>query len=182
MLHITIPQLEQWDELHEEFTTLKPVDLVLEHSLVSMSKWEAKWCKPFLSDTEKTVEETIDYIKCMTITQNVNPLVYLRITNEIIQQVNDYIGAPMTATWFNESNLKGSRRQGQQITNELIYYWMIALGIPFKCEKWHLNRLITLIKVCNAESKPKKKVSQRETLSWQAELNAARKKKYNTKG
>ena len=141
MRQIIIPKIEMWDEVNEEFIYVEEQTLRLEHSLVSLSKWESKWCKPFLTKENKTIEETIDYIRCMTITQNVDPKVYNCITNEQINQVNQYIEAPMTATWFSkDKNTKTSR---EQITSELIYYWMISLGIPFECQKWHLNRLLT---------------------------------------
>lgn len=180
MLEITIPAIELYDEANEEFINLKEQTLRLEHSLVSLSKWESKWCKPFLTKDEKTREETIDYIKCMTITQNVDPDVYNRITNEHIQQVSKYIEAPMTATTFNEPKKGGSNRE--QITAELVYYWMIALNIPFECQKWHLNRLLTLVRVCNIKNQPPKKMSKRDIMSRNSQLNAARKKQMNTKG
>ncbi len=180
MLQITIPSAELWDEQNQEFIYTKEQTLQLEHSLVSLSKWESKWCKPFLTKKEKIYEETIDYIKCMTLTQNVNPNVYKYITNENIRQIIDYIDAPMTATTIREeANGKMNR---EQITSELIYYWMIALNIPFECQKWHLNRLITLIRVCDIKNRPPKKMSRKQLLSRNAALNAARRKKYNTKG
>jgi hypothetical protein len=172
--------MEQWDERTQEFVYEKEQTLQLEHSLVSLSKWESKWCKPFLSKTEKTREETIDYIKCMTMTQNVNPEVYLRVTDEIIKEVNKYIDAPMTATWFSKE--RGGRSSNEQTTSELIYYWMISLNIPFDCQKWHLNRLLILIKVCNLKNQPAKKMSRREVMSRNAALNAARRKQFNTNG
>lgn len=181
MLQITIPSTELWDENKQEFVTIKEQVLQLEHSLVSVSKWEAKWCKIFLSKKEKTYEETIDYIKCMTITQNVNPDVYKYLTKENIDKINEYILAPMTATWFSDEkgNSSGSR---EQITSELIYYWMISFNIPFECQKWHLNRLLTLIRVCSIKNKDPKKMSRREIMSRNAALNAARKKQLNTRG
>ena len=181
MLQITIPSTELWDENKQEFVTIKEQVLQLEHSLVSVSKWEAKWCKVFLSKKEKTYEETIDYIKCMTITQNVNPDVYKYLTKENIDKINEYILAPMTATWFSDEkgNSSGSR---EQITSELIYYWMISFNIPFECQKWHLNRLLTLIRVCSIKNKDPKKMSRREIMSRNAALNAARKKQLNTRG
>lgn len=180
MLRITIPSAELWDERNQEFIYTKEQTLQLEHSLVSLSKWESKWCKPFLTKKEKTYEETIDYIKCMTLTQNVNADVYRYITNENIMQINDYIDAPMTATTIHEeANGKVNR---EQITAELIYYWMIALNIPFECQKWHLNRLLTLIRVCDIKNRPPKKRSMKEIMRRQAAINAANKKKYNTKG
>lgn len=180
MLRITIPAGEQYDEVNETFIVTKEQTLQLEHSLVSLSKWESKWCKPFLTKNQKSDEETIDYIRCMTLTQNVNPDVYLFITNENIEQINQYIESPMTATWFAEE--KAGKSSREQITSELIYYWMIALNIPFECQKWHLNRLLTLIKVCNIKNQPPKKKSKKDIMSRNAALNAARRKKMNSKG
>lgn len=184
MLEIKVPiSPEGWDEVKQEFVEPKMQALKLEHSLVSLSKWESKWCKPYLTRDAKTQEESIDYVRCMTITQNVDPDVYNHLTNENIIEVDEYINAKMTATWFTEEpGSKGTRSSGEQVTSELIYYWMISLNIPFKCEKWHLNRLLTLIRVCDVKSKPQKKMSMKERLSRQAALNAKRKKQFNTKG
>ena len=183
MLRITIPATELWDENKEEFITIKEQTLQLEHSLVSLSKWESKWCKPFLSKDIKTEEETLDYIRCMTITQNVDPDVYNFIPNNIREEIKEYIEAPMTATWFNDDkNGKGGKGNSEQITSELVYYWMIAQNIPFECEKWHLNRLLTLIKVCNVKNQPPKKMGKKALMSRNAALNAARRKQLNTKG
>ena len=179
MLHITIPAVEQWDEVKQEFVYTKDQTLSLEHSLVSLSKWESKWCKAFLTKQEKTFEETLDYIKFMTITQNVDPKVYNYLTNENIDEVNRYIEAPMTATYFSED--KTSKISREQVTAELIYYWMISLNIPFECQKWHLNRLLTLIKVCNIKNTPPKKRSRKDIMSRNAALNAARRKQLNTR-
>jgi len=171
---------ERWDERKEMFVEPEKQILQLEHSLVSISKWESKWCKPFLSKDVMTVEETRDYIRCMTLTQNVDPDVYNYITDENIRQVNQYIEAPMTATWFTEE--KNGKKSSEQITNELIYFWMVALNIPFECQKWHFNRLLTLIRVCNIKNQPPKKMNKKELMSRNAALNAARKKQLNTKG
>lgn len=180
MLQITIPAVELWDERKQEFVITKEQTLQLEHSLVSISKWESKWCKPFLSKQEKTFEETLDYIKCMTITQNVDPEVYNYLTNKNIEEINKYIDAPMTAIYFSDE--KNSKTSREQVTAELIYYWMIAFNIPFECQKWHLNRLLTLIKVCNIKNQPPKKRSRKEIMSRNAALNAARRKQLNTRG
>lgn len=179
MLQIKIPAVEQWDEISEEFVSSKEQVLTLEHSLVSISKWEAKWCKPFLRKAPKTVEETIDYIRCMTTTQNVNPKAYSFLTVENMNEINSYIEAPMTATTIKEMP---GRRGGEEVTSELIYYWMIALNIPFECQKWHLNRLLTLIRVCNIKNQPPKKQSARATLNQYNAINAARRKQLNSKG
>ena len=180
MLQITIPATEQWDEINLEFVYTKEQKIVLEHSLVSLSKWEAKWHKPFLGKEDRTVEETLDYIKCMTITQNVDPLVYNNLTNDNLNEINAYIGNPMTATWFNTSDNRSYSRE--IVTSEIIYYWMIALNIPFECQKWHLNRLLTLIRVCNIKNQPPKKMSRKEIVNRNAAINAARRKRLNTKG
>ena len=180
MLRIIIPSTEMWDEVNEKFVDSKEQVLQLEHSLVSLSKWESKWCKPFLSKENKTFEETIDYIRCMTINQNIPDEVYNCLTGENIREINEYISAPMTATRFSNDVMgKGSR---EQITSELIYYWMIALNIPFECQKWHINRLLTLIRVCNIKNHPSKKMSRREIMNRNTALNAARRKKLRTNG
>lgn len=180
MLQIKIPKTELWDEKNEVFIiNNKEQILTLEHSLLSISKWESKWKKPFLSRDEKTDEETIDYIRCMTTTSNVDSTIYNFIDSKIIEQVNNYIDDPMTATWFNDKEKSNSR---QIITSELIYYWMIALNIPWETQKWHLNRLLTLIKVCNIKNAPPKKMSMNEVMNRNAAINKARKAKYNTKG
>ena len=180
MLRITVPAVEMWDERKQEFINTKEQTLQLEHSLVSLSKWESKWCKPFLTNKAKTNEETIDYIKFMTLTQNVKPEVYDCLTSENFKEIYAYINAPMTATYISDEP-KGKLNR-EQVTAELIYYWMVALNIPFECQKWHLNRLMTLIKVCNIKNQPPKKRSRREIMSRNAALNAARKQQLNTSG
>lgn len=180
MLTIVIPAMEMFDESKQEFINTKEQTLCLEHSLVSLSKWESKWCKPFLSKQEKTYEETIDYIKYMTLTPNVDPEVYRVLTNDNIAEINKYIEAPMTATTFSRD--RNSKSSQEIVTSELIYYWMIALNIPFECQKWHLNRLLTLIKVCNIKNTPPKKMSRRDILSRNAAINAARRNQLNSKG
>lgn len=179
MLTITIPARELFDEKTNTFISTKEQTLVLEHSLVSLSKWESKWHKPFLTKEEKTLEETIDYIKCMTITQNVDPTVYNFLSHSNINQINNYIKDSMTATTFNNEQQGGPK---EIITSELIYYWMIAHNIYKECEKWHLNRLLTLVRVCNVKNAPPKKMSKRDVASRYASLNAARRNKLNSKG
>lgn len=180
MLEITIPAIEMFNEETQEFLPFKEQTLQLEHSLVSLSKWESKWCKPFLSKDEKTQEEVLDYIKCMTKTKNVDPYVYNRLTRSNIEAINKYIEAPMTATVFYDNKRQGANKE--QVTSELIYYWMISLNIPMECQKWHLNRLLTLIRVCNVKNTPPKKTSKRELASRYAALNAARRKQLGTNG
>ena len=175
MLQIIVPERELWDEKKEEFVYIKKQKLQLEHSLVSISKWESKWCKPYFSKENKTHEEIIDYIRCMTITQNVDPYVYYALSNDNMEQIQKYIKAPMTATIFSKEPKGGSSRE--VVTAEIIYYWMISLGIPLECQKWHFNRLFTLIKVCNIKNQPPKKRSRRDIMSQHAALNAARRKR-----
>ncbi|MBR1703097.1 MAG: hypothetical protein IJ716_14315 [Lachnospiraceae bacterium] len=172
-IKIVIKPKELWDEIGNQFIYQgKETTLTLEHSLVSLSKWEAKWHKPFLDKNEKTTEETLDYIKCMTLTQNVDPEVYDRIKPEHIKAILAYIDDPMTATWFKEDEEKHIEKR--TITAEVIYYQMIALNIPVEFQKWHINRLLTLIRVCNEENKPKKKKSKRQILEEQHALNKKR--------
>jgi hypothetical protein len=180
MLQIVIPPIELFNEAKQEFLYSKEYVLRLEHSLVSISKWESKWGKPFLTKQDKTTEETIDYIRCMTITQNVDPDAYKYISQKEIDKITKYIDSPMTATKISkQDNAKSSR---EIITSEIIYYWMISFNIPFECQTWHLNRLLTLINVCNIKNKPNKKMGRKEHFSKQRALNEARKAKYNTTG
>ena len=181
MLTIDVPiSPEGWDEEKQEFVDPKVQTLQLEHSLVSLSKWESRWKKPFYSKEGMTDEQTLDYIKCMTLTKNVDPSVYNHLTSKNVKEVVDYIDDPMTATTFGGNDK--SPVNTEIITSELIYYWMIASNIPFECQKWHLNRLITLIRVCGVKSTPPKKRSAREIMSRNAALNASRRKQLNTKG
>lgn len=184
MLTITIPATELFDEKTQTFLTTKEQTLQMEHSLVSLSKWESKWHKSFLASQEKqnslTIEEILDYFKCMTITQNVDPNIYQFMSRSNIDEINKYIGDPMTATTFYDTQQNTSKKE--VVTSELIYYWMIALNIPMECQKWHLNRLLTLIRVCNIKNSPPKKMGRQEVVSRYAALNAARRKQFNSKG
>ena len=182
MLRIEVPMTaEGWDEKKQQFVEPKVRVLELEHSLISLSKWESKWHKPFYSKKEKTNEEVLDYIKCMTLSKNVDPEVYYHLTNENVKAINEYIENPMTATTFpKNANTKVGR---EIITSELIYYWMLELHIPFEeCQKWHINRLITLIKVCDVKNTPAKKRGKNQIIQDYAALNEARRKQFNMKG
>ena len=179
MLKLIIQSTEQYDEDKNEFITPKERTLQLEHSLVSLSKWESKWHKPFLSKEAKTFEESVDYISCMTITQNVDPDIYNFVTSEHIKKVGEYIEATMTATTISKEPKSMSR---EIITAEIIYYWMISFNIPMECQKWHLDRLLMLINVCNAKNATPKKIGKNELASRNAALNAARRKAHNTTG
>ena len=180
MLQINVPAGEFFDEERGEFVNTKATTLTLEHSLVSLSKWESKWCKPFLSKQDRSIEEIMDYIKCMTLTQNVDPNVYLAISYDNLEKIKRYINDPHTATTITER--PGAPKSHEIITSELIYYWMISLSIPFECQKWHLNRLLMLIKVCNIKNGPQQKMGTRQLLSRNAALNATRRKQLHSKG
>ncbi|MCI9428080.1 MAG: hypothetical protein HFI81_10080 [Eubacterium sp.] len=180
MFQLMIPGKELWDEKKEVFVHTKDTALCLEHSLVSLSKWEAKWHKPFLGKGEKSPEETLDYVRCMTLTQNVSPFVYDWIDENAMKRVSDYIADPMTATWFSKEDKSPPGRE--VVTAEVVYYWMIALNIPFECQKWHLNRLLTLIRVCNAKSAAPKKLGKKQLAKRNAALNAARRKNLGSRG
>ena len=181
MLQIVVPPGELYDEQHQEFLAMdKEQILQLEHSLVSLSKWESKWHKAFLGKEDKTTEEIIDYVRCMTLNKNVNPNAYRLLTKKNIEEISDYINDPMTATTFSNNNQKGHNKE--ILTNEIIYYYMVAFGIPSEYQKWHLNRLMTLIKVCDIKNQPQKKMSKKEIMNRNAALNAARRKQLNSKG
>ena len=179
MLEIVTSPFEFYDEERNEFFTVKPQQLKLEHSLVSLSKWESKWHKAFLTKQEKTSEEMMDYIRCMTINK-VDPIVYSLLSQKNIDEIQEYIGNPMTATVIKER--PGGKKMTDTITSELIYYWMVSFQIPFECEKWHLNRLMTLIRICNVKNQPAENMSRQEILNQNRLLNEARKKKFHTRG
>lgn len=180
MLKITVPAVELYDEANNRFINVKETHLSLEHSLISISKWEGKWHKPFFSKEPKTNEQTVDYIRCMTITQNVDPNVYIAMPPHVLKQIGDYIEDPMTATTF--SNDKNARPNRQVITSELIYSWMVANNIPSEYQTWHINRLLTLIRVCTINNTPSKKMSRKDTLSHYSALNKQRRKATGSKG
>lgn len=179
MLTVVVPGVEMFDEKTQEFITVGDVTLELEHSLVSLSKWESFYEKPFLGK-EKTTEETIEYIKCMVLTPNIPNEVFEKLTDSNLNAIQKYLDAKMTATWF--SDTPGAPQSRDVITSELIYYWMITFQIPFECENWHLNRLFTLIRVCNIKQSKPKKMSRAEVAARNRELNAQRKAQLGTKG
>lgn len=180
MLKLHIPETEYYDETNEKFIQIKEQTLSLEHSLVSISKWESKWKKPFITGKERPIEEIRDYIRCMTLTQNVDPLLYSCLTMAQIKIVLDYMDDPMTATTF--SNNKREGKNGEFITSELVYYWMTALQIPMECQKWHFNRLMTLIRIAGEKNQPPKKMSKSDILKHNKALNAQRRARMHTKG
>ena len=181
MLTIKVPKTEFFDEKSQQFITIKETKLELEHSLVSLSKWEAKWKKPFLSTDNKSQEESLDYIRCMTVNGGVDPLAYLAITPQQMQQIQRYIAEPMTATTINDRR-KGGSKSRDIVTSELIYYWMVAYQIPFECQKWHLGRLMTLIRVCDVKNAPSQNIPKSALMQRNKSLNAARRAKLGTRG
>ena len=179
MLDLIIPATEQFDEHAMEFIQIKEQHLKLEHSLISLSKWESKFKKPFLS-SEKTAYETIEYVRFMTLTQNIDPRVYYILSEQNIRDIAAYINDPMTATTFKQLPKKPGPKE--IITAELIYYWMIAFNVPVEFEKWHLNRLLTLLEVCARKQDQPKKMSQKEIAARHRSINAANRARFNTKG
>lgn len=182
MLEVTVPKSEMFDENTGCFISIEKTILHLEHSLLSISKWESKWHRPFIevgSKDSKSQEEQLDYIRCMTIDKNIDPNVYFGLTIQNKLDINTYINDPMTATTVRD--LPGSPLRKEIITSEVIYFWMLNYGIPFECEKWHINRLIMLIKVCNAKSNPQK-MSTKEIMDQNRKINEARKKALRTRG
>lgn len=182
MLIITVPALEVFDESKGTFTTFEETTLELEHSLVSLSKWESKWQKPFLGPEKKSTEETLSYIEAMTLTLDVSSDVYDRLTAKNIESVNEYIDRKMSATWFKEDESPNRPRSREIITSELIYYWLVALTIPFECQYWHLNRLLTLVRICNEKNQPEKKMSRAELAARNRSLNDQRRAQLSTRG
>ena len=178
MLDLQIPSTaEIWDEAEETFVMMPEGIIHLEHSLVSLSKWETMHKKPFLKTEPKTSDEFVDYIQCMDLGPRQERAVYVTMMKHH-EEINNYIETQFTATTIKSSGKKNN----EQITSELIYYWMVASAIPFECQHWHLSRLITLIDVCNVKNGPEKKMSQAEIMQQNKALNEARKAKYNTKG
>lgn len=172
---ITIPRREFFNEQTCEFVYTDEQTLTLEHSLVSISKWESKWKKSYITEGPATLEEELDYIRCMTITQNVNEKTYYNLTQENLEEIKAYIEDPMTATTFREEKQAFKK---EKITSEIIYHWMITYDIPFECQKWHLNRLLTLIRVRAIQNAPSKKMSMEERKA----LNEMRRKSRGTRG
>jgi hypothetical protein len=180
MLKLYVAGDEYFNEETSEITTLGDVELELEHSLVSLSKWESKYQKPFLSSEDKTSEELFHYIEFMIISPNYPKDVLLRLSNKNIEEVNAYIESKESATTF--GSMPERKGRGEIITSELIYYWMVAFNIPFECEYWHLNRLFALIRICNIKNSKPKKMSRNEIASRNRQLNAQRKAKLSTSG
>ena len=177
---IKVPETELWDPVKEQFVNIKEQTLLMEHSLLSVDKWESRWKKSYLSSENKSPIEVIDYLKCMTITKNVDPYAYYAIPASEIKRINDYISDPMTATTFNDRNEKRGRRE--VITSEIIYWQMTQLNIPMEWEKRHLNKLLTLIRVAAIKSQAPQKMSKADIARQNKALNAARRKRNGSRG
>ena len=183
MLRLKIPAAELWNEKTNEFEYTKPVELELEHSLVSLSKWESFYEKPFLNNEGLTDKETLYYIECMCITQDIDPEVFNFLTDKNIQQVNSYISKKHTATWFSDTPKENVSNGADKtvVTSEIIYYWMISLGVPFEAQFWNLNRLLTLIRVLNIKNKPPEKLTKEEAIARVRDINAKHRQKETSK-
>lgn len=180
MYIIDIPEKELWSSKKEEFYKIAHTTLRLEHSLLSISKWESKWHKSYFETKNKTDEEAMDYLRCMSIDHNIDPMVYYALTDQDLEGLNAYINDPMTATTIYNPVEKAKRRE--KVTSELVYYLMISFGIPVEFQKWHINRLLTLIEVFQVKNQPQKKRSKAELAKYYAELNAKRCKEWGTRG
>ena len=181
MLELHLEEQEFWSDSQQMFIYMKPQTLRLEHSLLSLSKWEATWKKPFLSETGHSPIEERDYVRCMTVNKQVDPTAYMALTPDHMQKIRAYINDPHTATWFSNAP-GGAKGTKEAITSELIYYWMVSMNIPFECQKWHLNNLLTLIHVISVKSDDSKKMSPSQVAHQNAALNAARKARLKTRG
>ena len=180
MIRISTPSGDYWDERRQQFITIEGRTVLLEHSLSSIARWEGRWKKPFLGKDKKTREETVDYIRCMSITPDVDPLIFETLTDQTILKISQYINSNITATTFSD---RGTTKPSREIiTAEVVYCWMTMLNIPFECDKWHFSRLMTLIRVCNIKNQPPKKMSNHELMSRNAKLNAERRKRLGTRG
>ena len=180
MLEIIVPENEVYLPKENRFVTIQACRLTLEHSLLSVAKWEAKWHIPYLDGKRKTPAQELDYIRCMTIGSVKDPSVYSVLSDDNLEAIKSYIDDTMTATTF--SKRKAGKKSNRVSTAESIYSRMFANNIPMECQKWHLNRLLTLIRVCDENSTPPKKMSKRETAAYYAEQNALRRAKYKTRG
>ena len=180
MLTVQVVISEGFDSATQQFVASDSFDLRLEHSLVSLSKWESKFCQPFLDKKERSPEELLGYIEAMTLNENYPAGIFHTLSKENIEAINEYIGSKQTATWFND---QGPQKKSREIiTSEIIYYWMFKFTIPIDCERWHLNRLLTLIRVVNEKEKPQKKMSARDLAAQQRRLNAQRRQEMGTRG
>ena len=180
MLKIEVPAWEDFNPETSEIILHPGATLTLEHSLVSLAKWESKYCRPFMSNDPQTIDESIDYIRFMCLTKNVDPDIFYHIPQSDMNRIVEYINRPMTATTFSNREKRVNKRQN--VTAEIIYWEMIALNIPFECQKWHLNRLLTLIHVCALKQEKPKKMSRKAAMEQNAALNAARRKRLGSSG
>lgn len=183
MLPISVPGVEKFDEVSQEFIYGPSTELDLEHSLISISKWESKYHKPFLGPETKTSDEMLDYIRFMTINKPKDPTCYERLTDKNVDEIKAYIDDPMTATKITPAP-GGKKKAGgsKVVTSELIYYWLVQMNIPFEVEKWHLNRLLKLVEVVSEKNQPKKKIPKKQTLRSQAAINEARRRASGSSG
>lgn len=182
MLTIILPATESYDEVLEQFVYSEEVVLELEHSLVSLSKWESKFRKPFLGKEKKTDEEVIFYIEAMTVSSNFSKEVYNRLTIKDVEEINAYISSTESATTFSDAHERRGPGRAEVITSELVYYWMTVYNIPFECQHWHLNRLFSLLRICNIKNSKEKKMSRSAAAAQQRSLNAQRRAQLGTSG
>lgn len=181
-IKIIVPAVEAYDPATSSFIDWPAVEIEMEHSLASLSKWEASFGKPFLTKTEKTTEEVVAYFQCMCLTPNIPREVFERIDMDLFKQINDYIDSKQTATWFREIPGQPARNSRQTVTAEVLFNWMIQMNVPMEFQHWHLNRLFTQLKVISQANQPKKKVGRQEAMAQQRALNAQRRAQMNSSG
>lgn len=183
-LRITIPEGEPYDEVSGRFIKVKETTIHIEHSLKAIRKWESRWTKPFFDQDALSGNRLMDYIRCMTIEEGIPADTYYGLSKDNLRCIEKYMGHPMTATWFSGAPKKGKggKKTGQKLTAELVYSYMVQLGIPFECENWHINQLMTLIRVCSEGQTPASKMKMRDIYSQNAALNAARRARLHSKG
>lgn len=181
MLVLDVKVTEYYDDSQEVFVPVT-MPIAFEHSLLSLSKWESKYEKPFLSENhDKTEEEILDYLRMMAINPAVTDAHLANLSNKNITELQNYLGSKQTATWFSDRK-KTQKAPPETPTAELIYYWMFSYQIPIECESWHINRLLTLIRVFGEKNQEPEKMSKSEMLARNRKLNAQRKAKMQTKG
>ena len=181
MLTISLINQDFFDAETSEFIEYPDMEIQLEHSLISMSKWESLFEKPFLAPGQRSRDEVLSYIGCMILTPGIDSSVVNRLGNNELSLIDAYISSKQSATTFGDLPAR-NKSSGETITSELIYYWMVAFNIPFECQTWHLNRLFSLIRILNLKQEKPKKMSRAEISARNAELNAKRRAALGTSG
>lgn len=183
MLRLTLPSTDFWDPRKEEYVQIGGYEVDLEYSLFTIARWESKWKKPFITSLPKfTRKDEIEWYKAMCMTEGIPDEAWMVMTPKIRQDIYDYVTDPMSATTINHRGPKTPGGPKTIMTAELVYYYMVTLGVPFECEHWHFNRLMKLVDVCFVKNSPPKKMGKQEAAQMYRELNARNRAKYNSRG